>query len=78
MLVCGLVIVAGGVAGRRDPAQPDPVLIAALLDGRTSAAGWSRWAGSDHAGFWEGAKHELPLGRVFKLTREVAGDGGSA
>ena len=75
------VLVAGGRGSRRwqlrrpadATAQPDPVFTALLLDGRTESGRLvSLGPGAITLASAEGAKHELPLDRVFKLTREAA------
>ena len=54
-------------------AQPDPVFSALLLDGSTQSGRLvSLGPGAITLASAEGARHELPLDRVFKLTREVS------
>jgi hypothetical protein len=56
------------------PAQPDPAFTAVLLDGRTTSGRLvSLGPGVITLASAEGARHELPLAKVFKLTREVSG-----
>ena len=55
-------------------AQADPVFNALMLDGRTQSGRLvSLGPGAITLASAEGAKHELPLNQVFKLTREVSG-----
>jgi hypothetical protein len=54
------------------PAQPDPAFTAVLLDGRTTSGRLvSLGPGVITLASAEGARHELPLAKVFKLTREA-------
>ncbi len=63
---------APGFAGTK--AQSDPVFSAVLLDGGTQQGRLvSLGPGAITLASAEGAKHELPLERVFKLTREASG-----
>ena len=55
-------------------AQDGPVFHALMLDGRTQSGPLvSLGPGAITLASAEGAKHELPLEQVFKLTREVSG-----
>ena len=55
-------------------AQDGPVFNALMLDGRTQSGRLvSLGPGAIALTSAEGAKHELPLNQVFKLTRDVAG-----
>jgi hypothetical protein len=55
-------------------AQPDPAFSALLLDGTTASGRLvSLGPGVITLASAEGARHELPLGKVFKLTRDVSG-----
>ncbi len=57
-----------------DRPQPDPSFTAQLLDGQTSRGRLvSLGPGTITLASEEGARHEFPLGTVFKLTREVTG-----
>ncbi len=68
LFAAGAAPVAGG-----GTAQPDPSFTALLLDGRTESGRLvSLGPGVITLASAEGAKHELPLERVFKLTREAA------
>jgi hypothetical protein len=77
-LVLGLVLAAmvvprgsGGPANAT--AQPDPVFSALLLDGSTQSGRLvSLGPSAITLASAEGARHELPMDRVFKLTREVS------
>ncbi len=73
------MVVSAGISSRGHAgsssslSQPDPVYNALLLDGRTvSGRIISLGPGAITLASAEGAKHELPLDQVFKLTREIA------
>jgi hypothetical protein len=63
------------IAGPADTtSQAEPVFHALLLDGRTESGRLvSLGPGAITLASEEGAKHELPLDRVFKLTRDTSG-----
>lgn len=73
MVVLGLLTtIHGGVVATAS--QSDPVFSALMLDGRTDSGRLvSLGPGAITLASAEGAKHELPLEQVFKLTREVSG-----
>ena len=79
MVLVLLAFAPEGVRGgpTHDPAQQqDPVFIATLLDGETSSGRLlSLGEKSITLGLLGEATRELPLGRVFKLTREVPAAG---
>jgi hypothetical protein len=69
-----LLAAAGGApVAVGEPGQSDPVFSALLLDGRTQSGRLVSFGpGVITLASAEGAKHELPLARTFKLTREVS------
>ena len=73
-LVSGRMVVPRGSAARRvrRRSRIPSSARSCSTGGRQSGRLVSLGPGGDHAGFGGGAKHELPLERVFKLTREVA------
>jgi NPCBM/NEW2 domain len=74
-LVLAVVTAPLGFGGPADlTAQPDPIFRALLLDGRTQTGRLvSLGPGAITLASAEGARHELPMDRVFKLTRDVYG-----
>ena len=74
MLAIAISHLRASAARRSNPSQSDPVFNALLLDGRTQSGRLvSLGPGAITLASAEGAKHELPLDQVFKLTREVSG-----
>lgn len=73
VLVVGLAAVSSG-GSASTTSQSDPVFNAVLLDGRTVTGRIvSLGPGPITLASAEGAKHELPLEQVFKLTRDAGG-----
>ena len=79
VLVLGVALVLGLFSSSHGGptgtvSQSDPVFGALMLDGRaTSGRLVSLGPGAITLASAEGAKHELPLAQVFKLTRDVSG-----
>ena len=74
VVVAVLVASSGSGGAAADPVQPDPTFTALSLDGRTTRGRLvSLGPGVITLASEEGARHELPLGTVFKITREAAG-----
>ncbi len=76
MLTVAAILIATSALGApsADRPQPDPSFTAQLLDGQTSRGRLvSLGPGVITLASEEGARHEFPLGKIFKLTREASG-----